>query len=379
MQFKVGNACFSHTVMVVRGLQCDCILGRDVLRNIPCKIESNGETIYFSIESEQIPSKVEPFAKLVLKRKLKIPGNHEMLVNAKVRRLGGQTIPDIAMVERNYDLFRHQGLMVASTCVSMDNDSVVVRILNPTPKDISLSRKTIIGFLEEVSMVYDEDSKTRTDDQESDSEFTDSDTEKLFNTLNIESSNLSNDQLKMARDMITKHRQVFAMPNEPLGCTDVLNHTINTEGAVPIQQRPRRFPQPQRHEIRKQVQEMLAQNVIEPSQSPWSSPVVLVAKPDGTTRFGTAHSGPGPSSCQRSSPSARPPGCASPLGLGQSTHFGFGPSTHFGGRSKYNSLPVAQLVIYFGSLRERDSVNRGVGGELESWKRLNGETVGELL
>ena len=285
VQFKVGNACFSHTVMVVRGLQCDCILGRDVLRNIPCKIESNGETIYFSIESEQIPSKVEPFAKLVLKRKLKIPGNHEMLVNAKIRRLGGQTIPDIAMVERNYDLLRHQGLMVASTCVSMDNDSVVVRILNPTPKDISLPRKTIIGFLEEVSMVYDEDSKTRTDDQESDSEFTDSDTEKLFNTLNIDSSNLSNDQLKMARDMITKHRQVFAMPNEPLGCTDVLNHAINTEGAVPIQQRPRKFPQPQRHEIRKQVQEMLAQNVIEPSQSPWSSPVVLVAKPDGTTRF----------------------------------------------------------------------------------------------
>ena len=82
-------------------------------------------------------------------------------------------------------------------------------------------------------------------------------------------------------------------------------------------------------------------------------------------RCGTAHSGPGPSSCRRSSPSARPPGCAGPLGLGQSTHFGFGPSTHFGGRSKYNSLPVAQLVIYFGSLRERDSVNRELE---ESWR-----------
>ena len=44
---------------------------------------------------------------------------------------------------------------------------------------------------------------------------------------------------------------------------------------------------------------------------------------------------------RRSSLSARSPGYAGPLGLGQSTHFGFGPSTHFGGRSKYNSLPVA--------------------------------------
>ena len=43
--------------------------------------------------------------------------------------------------------------------------------------------------------------------------------------------------------------------------------------------------QKQRAEIDRQVQEMLKNNIIEPSNSEWSSPVVLVKKKCGTFRF----------------------------------------------------------------------------------------------
>ena len=59
---------------------------------------------------------------------------------------------------------------------------------------------------------------------------------------------------------------------------------IITDGP-PIYQRPYRAALTKRHVIDESVDEMLADGVIEPSISPWASPVTLVPKRDGTWRF----------------------------------------------------------------------------------------------
>ena len=67
--------------------------------------------------------------------------------------------------------------------------------------------------------------------------------------------------------------------------TTVTDHKIDTGDSPPIRQYPRRLPYQFRGEVDKQVTEMLSQNVIQRSTSPWASPVVLVKKKDGTYRF----------------------------------------------------------------------------------------------
>ena len=70
-----------------------------------------------------------------------------------------------------------------------------------------------------------------------------------------------------------------------LGETHLTTHHIDTGDAPPIKQRPYRTAPTLNAEIERQVNDMLRHDVIRPSTSPWSSPVVLVKKKNGTYRF----------------------------------------------------------------------------------------------
>lgn len=77
----------------------------------------------------------------------------------------------------------------------------------------------------------------------------------------------------------------FALDQTELGCTSVVTHKIDTGDHLPIKQSPRRTPFSLRSKVRELTGEMLDHGIIQPSSSPWASPIVLVAKKDGSTRF----------------------------------------------------------------------------------------------
>ncbi|WVZ93533.1 hypothetical protein U9M48_039504 [Paspalum notatum var. saurae] len=56
-------------------------------------------------------------------------------------------------------------------------------------------------------------------------------------------------------------------------------------GTAPIAVRPYRYPQLQKDELKRQCAAMLAQGIIRPNTSPFSAPVLLVHKADGSWRF----------------------------------------------------------------------------------------------
>ena len=65
-----------------------------------------------------------------------------------------------------------------------------------------------------------------------------------------------------------------------LGCTSRVQHVIETEGHQPIKQRYYPISPIIQRVMDKELKEMLERGVVEPSKSPWSSPVVMVQKKD---------------------------------------------------------------------------------------------------
>ncbi|GFO50054.1 reverse transcriptase [Plakobranchus ocellatus] len=69
------------------------------------------------------------------------------------------------------------------------------------------------------------------------------------------------------------------------GQSDLGGHAIKLKDEQPINIRPYPIPLHGEETVIKEVKKMLDMGVIEPSNSPYSSPIVLVKKPDGTNRF----------------------------------------------------------------------------------------------
>ena len=107
----------------------------------------------------------------------------------------------------------------------------------------------------------------------------------LFSQLSNDLNNLAEEDRASLKALLISYADVFALDSSELGTTQLVTHSISTGQHLPIKQRVRRTPFALRKKVDELVEEMLDQDVVEPSESPWASPVVLVQKKDGGARF----------------------------------------------------------------------------------------------
>ena len=108
----------------------------------------------------------------------------------------------------------------------------------------------------------------------------------LRDLIDQTSGDLDGDQRRRLAEVLLEYADIFPIPGEPLtGHTDAVEHDIHTGDRPPIRCAPRRMSPQKMKKEEACVTEMLTGGQIEASDSPWSSPVVLVTKKDGGTRF----------------------------------------------------------------------------------------------
>ena len=108
---------------------------------------------------------------------------------------------------------------------------------------------------------------------------------KLFEVLKTDESNLTADEAGLLKELIREYSDIFALDSTELGTTDLVTHSIDTGDSHPICQPLRRIPFALQRTVEEMVQKMMAQGVIQNSNSPWASPVVLIKKKDGSHCF----------------------------------------------------------------------------------------------
>lgn len=88
------------------------------------------------------------------------------------------------------------------------------------------------------------------------------------------------------RKRINKLVDSILPKGEPkLGMTNLVEHHIDVQGHAPIKQKAYDISPRVREAMHAEVRKMLEQKIVEPSASPWSSPVVMIKKKDGSYRF----------------------------------------------------------------------------------------------
>ena len=107
----------------------------------------------------------------------------------------------------------------------------------------------------------------------------------MFTQLHGDFGHLSDEDREPLKVLLTSYVDVFALDSSELGTTQLVTHSINTGQNKPIKQPVRRMPFALRRKVEELIEEMLSQEVIELSGSPWASPIVLVQKKDGGVRF----------------------------------------------------------------------------------------------
>jgi hypothetical protein len=99
----------------------------------------------------------------------------------------------------------------------------------------------------------------------------------------VRTDHMNEDERIAILNLIKKYSQIVKFANEPLGSTNLLKHTIKTKNDDPIYSRNYRYPIAFKKDIKIEIDKLLKDNIIRPSNSPYNSPVWIVPKkPDAS-------------------------------------------------------------------------------------------------
>ncbi len=257
----------------------DCILGLDFMMKHDCQVNIKDSVLRFNEEEIplQRPGEFWPPTcyRVVSGQSVTVPPNSEFLMAGTVVDAPGNARWGLVEPAQHCAV---ADLAVGKTLVELQRTSVAVRVMNLSEEPRTITKGALVASCVPVDCVRSLDSLPK--------DAINQDLPPHMEDLYERSSKLLTVQQRGAlRSFLIEYSDFFSRNPEDLGRTDMVKHHIVTGDALPIRQPPRRQPWEKRKEANIAVETLQEQGLIEPSDSPWASPIVLVRKKGGTWRF----------------------------------------------------------------------------------------------
>jgi len=273
------NLKFKMHVVEKSRLPADGVLGRDILWNYTFTDAVNKFLIfhYKGVHIASLPMKlVEPsgnISQVCVANELTIRPRAIQIIPIKIQ------IKDTDVVVHKFEL--KPQVFVGETLTRIKNGIGYVPIMNITSLPVRVGPAMTIPYslAEEFEEVTQADTipnilLARTENEE----------ERIAQIMKLVAleDKLSERERESMISIFRDFNDVFQLNGDELTYTDVLQHEIPTDPTrPPVNVKQYRLPVAHRTEINRQVDSMLQQGIIKPSNSPWNSPIILVDKKPG--------------------------------------------------------------------------------------------------
>lgn len=265
-RINIGDSSFVANFVILPDCCKNVILGMDFLREYGAVINIPDGILTFSVDQSAG----------LQRRSLRI------IDDVTVPPLSCRLVPVRCDTEYNGEglaeqiimLLLTQGVAIPRSLVEVIHGEAEVLLTNFSNERRHLAKGAAVAYLDEIAE-FCECFALQEGDQ---------DTLAPLPVLDV-SASLSPAERQRLVDLLHQFNDCFSSTSR-VRQTPLTKHRIITEEtARPIRQNPYRVAPKEREAIQEQVKKMLDDDVIQPSKSPWASPVVMVKKKDGSLRF----------------------------------------------------------------------------------------------
>ena len=273
----LGPLAVQHAAIVFEGLPFHAILGVDFMAAHGVIVDVPAQSLHFAANpTASMELKVgEPHIGVFSVSRCIVPAFSEVLLHVTACL---QIPPDcVAVVEP--PLHACAVLVARGVC----SDAVqTVLVANATPTPVTLESGAAVGritLIPQADTVFHDSAAVSTVMAPSVTPFLPPELD-----LSDAQRTLTRQQLRQLHAVLSRYSDVWATETDR-GAAVGVEHRVELTTDQPFAHAPRRLSPAERQLVDKMTTDMLKEGVVEPSESPWASPIVLVNKKDGSVRF----------------------------------------------------------------------------------------------